>query len=86
MEISPWRDASRPLTILGIPALLLPIYFAWFRWPTLLTLAICTALILFFKGLSLFGVTLTVLTQRSLHLMRGNPVLGRPWWIRKFVE
>ncbi|GFN47256.1 MULTISPECIES: IcmT/TraK family protein [Candidatus Regiella] len=86
MDISPWRDASRPLTIFGIPALLLTLYFAWFRWPTLLTLTLCTALILFFKVLSIFGYTLTILTQRLLHLMRGNPVLGRPWWYRKFFE
>ncbi|AHK22101.1 conjugal transfer protein (plasmid) [Yersinia similis] len=86
MKVSLWRDASRPLTIYGIPALLLTIYFAWFRWPSLMTLYICTTIIIVFKILAYFGYTLTVLTQRVIHLMRGNPITGRPWWYRKFFE
>ncbi|ECE0486429.1 conjugal transfer protein [Salmonella enterica subsp. enterica] len=86
MNICPWRDASRPLEIFGIPVVLLPIYCLWFEWVSWTTLYICTALIIFFKILSLFGFTITVLWQRLIHLMRGTEISGRPWWYRKFFE
>lgn len=86
MNICAWRDASRRLEVFGIPVLLLPLYCAWFEWPHWLTLSICTALMVFFKLLAMFGFTLTVLWQRVLHTLRGNRLTGRPWWYRKFFE
>ncbi|WP_049034272.1 IcmT/TraK family protein [Klebsiella aerogenes] len=86
MNISPWRDASRRLEIFGIPALLLPLYFAWFHWPCLITIYLCTLLIGIFKVISLFGYTLTVLWFRIMHWLRGNHITGRPWWYRRFFE
>ena len=86
MQITPWRDAARRLEVFGIPVLLLPLYMAWFEWPSWLTFWMCTGLIVFFKVLSLSGFTLTVLWQRLLHLLRGQELTGRPWWYRKFFE
>ncbi|EGE4849369.1 conjugal transfer protein, partial [Salmonella enterica subsp. enterica serovar Muenchen] len=30
--------------------------------------------------------TVTVLSQRIFHLLRGRRLTGRPWWYRKFFE
>ena len=78
MNIAPWRDASRPLRLFGVPALLYGVYLLWFHWPSMDTLYACTALLLFFKVLDMLGYTLAVLAQRLVHLLRGNPVTGRP--------
>lgn len=86
MNICPWRDAGRRLEIGGIPVVLFVLYAAWFKWPETLTLYIVTGLILFFRVLSFFGFTLTILWQRLVRMVRGYRLTGRPWWYRKFFE
>lgn len=86
MSICPWRDAGRRLEILGVPVVLFTLYAAWFQWPETSTFYIVTAIILFFRLLSFFGFTITVLWQRAIHLLRGRRLTGRPWWYRKFFE
>lgn len=86
MNICPWRDAGRRLEVFGIPVMMFSLYFAWFQWPETMTLGIVTAVIAFFKIISLFGFTLTVLWQRLIYRLRGQRLSGRPWWYRKFYE
>lgn len=86
MNICPWRDAGRRLEVFGIPVMMFSLYFAWFQWPETMTLWIVTAIIAFFKVISLFGFTLTVLWQRLFYRLRGQRLSGRPWWYRKFYE
>ena len=47
---------------------------------------IITGIILFFRLLSFFGFTITVLWQRLVFRIRGQRLTGRPWWYRKFFE
>lgn len=86
MSICPWRDAGRRLEILGVPVVLFTLYAAWFQWPETSTFYIITGIILFFRLLSFFGFTITVLWQRAIHRLRGRRLTGRPWWYRKFFE
>ncbi|EME5107769.1 TPA: IcmT/TraK family protein [Enterobacter hormaechei] len=86
MKISPWRDAGRRLEIAGVPVVLFTLYAAWFQWPELTTIYIITGIILFFRILSFFGFTITILWQRLVRLLRGLQLTGRPWWYRKFFE
>lgn len=86
MKVCEWRDAARRLEILGIPVPLFALYAAWFRWPEQNTLYIVTVIILFFRVLSFFGFTITVLWQRLVFLLRGQRLTGRPWWYRKYFE
>ncbi len=86
MNICPWRDAGRRLEIMGIPAPMFTLYLAWFRWPETQTLYLVTALVVFFKVISLFGFTVTVLWQRLIFRLRGQRLTGRPWWYRKYFE
>lgn len=86
MKICEWRDAGRRLEIFGIPVLLFALYAAWFQWPETSTLYIITGIILFFRLLSFFGFTITVLWQRLVFHIRGQRLTGRPWWYRKFFE
>jgi intracellular multiplication protein IcmT len=86
MDISPWRDAGKRMTVFGIPAPLFTLYAAWFHWPSMDTLYLCTALLLFFKVLDLMGFSLKVMLQRIIHLLRGRHISGRPWWYRKRLE
>ncbi|EJG2190776.1 IcmT/TraK family protein [Enterobacter cloacae] len=86
MKTSQWRDAGRRLEIAGVPVVLFSLYAAWFQWPEATTFYIVTGIILFFRILSFFGFTITILWQRLLRLLRGLRLTGRPWWYRKFFE
>ncbi|WNI61138.1 IcmT/TraK family protein (plasmid) [Enterobacter asburiae] len=86
MKMSQWRDAGRRLEIAGVPVVLFSLYAAWFQWPETTTFYIVTSIILFFRILSFFGFTITILWQRLLRLLRGLRLTGRPWWYRKFFE
>lgn len=86
MKISRWRDAGRRLEFFGIPVMLFALYLLWFQWPEWNTFYAVTALIAFFKILSLSGFTITILWQRLLFLLRGRFLTGQPWWYRKFFE
>ena len=86
MSLCEWRDAGRRLEILGIPVALFALYFVWFQWPETSTLWAVTLLIIFFRILSFFGFTITVLWQRLVSLLRGRQLTGRPWWYRRFFE
>jgi intracellular multiplication protein IcmT len=86
VNINPWRDAGRRLEIFGIPVLLFALYALWFQWPEASTFYIITGIIAFFRLLSFFGFTITVLWQRLVFLLRGRLMTGRPWWYRKFFE
>lgn len=81
-----WRNASRPLNVYGIPAPLFFLYLVWFRFPSLNTIFVISAIIGGFRLLSLFGWTLKVLVTRLTYLMRGKRLSGRPWWYRRFTE
>jgi intracellular multiplication protein IcmT len=86
VKTSQWRDAGRRLEIAGVPVVLFSLYAAWFQWPETTTFYIVTGIILFFRILSFFGFTITILWQRLLRLLRGLRLTGRPWWYRKFFE
>ncbi|GFZ75010.1 MULTISPECIES: IcmT/TraK family protein [Pseudomonas syringae group] len=81
-----WRDASRLLNLYGIPAPLFLLYLAWFRFPSMVTIYVITAIIGGFRLLSFFGWTFKVLVMRLAYLMRGKRMSGRPWWYRRFTE
>jgi intracellular multiplication protein IcmT len=85
-DYSRWLDAGRPATILKIPVLVYMVFLLIFIWPGMNMFIFCFALLIFYKILSLFGLTLTILLQRILHRLRGNIITGRPWWYRKFFE
>lgn len=86
LSICRWRDPSRPLTVFGIPVLLLPLYLLWFEWMSWSTIYVVSGIIAFFKLLSLGGWTITILWQRLVTLLRGRALTGRPWWYRRFFE
>lgn len=86
MKICEWRNSGRRLEIFGIPVVLFALYFAWFQWPEASTFWGVTILIIFFRILSFFGFTITVLWQRLVSLLRGRQLTGRPWWYRRFFE
>lgn len=81
-----WRNASRLLNVYGIPAPLFLLYLGWFRFPSLNTIYVITAIIGGFRLLSFFGWTVKVLMVRVAYLMRGKRLSGRPWWYRRFTE
>lgn len=81
-----WRNAGKNLTIYGIPAPLFMIYLFWCRWPSMLTIYVCTGVLIFFVVLSHYGWTLPVLLQRITHRIRGKKLSGRPWWFRRFYD
>ncbi|MEB8059278.1 IcmT/TraK family protein [Pseudomonas fulva] len=81
-----WRNASRQMSIAGIPAPLFLLYLFWFRFPSWTTLYVVSAVIGGFRVLSMFGWTLNVLIARVIYLFRGNQLSGRPWWYRRFTE
>ncbi|MDY7563418.1 MULTISPECIES: IcmT/TraK family protein [unclassified Pseudomonas] len=81
-----WRNASRPLSVYGVPAPLFLLYLFWFRFPSLNTIYVITAIIGGFRVLSFFGWTLKVLVTRLVYLARGKQLSGRPWWYRRFTE
>jgi intracellular multiplication protein IcmT len=81
-----WRNASRRLNVYGVPAPLFLLYLFWFRFPTWETIYVISGIILFFRILSAFGWTLTVLNARLVYLLRGKRLSGRPWWYRRFTE
>lgn len=86
MKICEWRNSGRRLEIVGIPVVLFALYFAWFQWPETSTFWGVTILIIFFRILSFFGFTITVLWQRLVRFLRGRQLTGRPWWYRRFFE
>jgi len=80
---SKWRDASRELTLLGIPVIAyLPVFIFLFhiRW---WTFYLAIGVIAVFAILAKFGYTFKVLYRRFLHLLRGNRLIARPWWYRR---
>ncbi|ELS9890630.1 IcmT/TraK family protein [Salmonella enterica] len=85
-DYHPGRDASPPVRIVGVPALAWLVFALWFKWPSVKMFLFCTGLIIFYTVLAHFGFTVTVLSQRIFHLLRGKRLTGRPWWYRKFFE
>lgn len=81
-----WRNASRKLNVYGVPAPLFLLYLFWFRFPTWDTIYVISGILIFFRILSAFGWTLTVLNARLVYLLRGKLLSGRPWWYRRFTE
>ncbi|KPC45825.1 TraK protein [Pseudomonas amygdali pv. morsprunorum] len=63
-----WRNASRLLNLYGIPAPLFLLYLAWFRFPSMVTIYVITAIIGGFRLLSFFGWTFKVLVMRLAYL------------------
>ena len=80
------RESSRPLTIYGVPVGMFLIYLVWCKFPTFMTLWICTGVLTFFGVIAHFGWSWPVLLQRLLHMVRGSRKAGRPWWYRRFYE
>lgn len=80
-----WRDI-RPLDLFGIPAPLFLIYLFWCRWPSMMTIYLCTAVLAVFRLMSFFGWTVQMLSYRLFHLVRGNRLSGRLWWYRRLTE
>lgn len=87
-ELSPgfWRNASRLMSVYGIPAPLFLLYLFWFRFPSFMTIYVITGIIAGFRLLSFFGWTLQVLISRLIFMVRGKLLSGRPWWYRRFND
>lgn len=81
-----WRDAGRPISFMGVPAWLFLLYLFWFRFPSLDTLYIVTAVIAAFRLLKAFGWGAAELASRMGRLARGKNLSGRPWWYRRFTD
>ena len=81
-----WRDASRPVTLMGIPLPFTLIYLLWCPFPSVLTLELCSLVIAGFVVLDYFGWRLVVLLQRLVYRFHGPRAAGRPWWYRRFTE
>lgn len=81
-----WRNASLSLSVYGIPAPLFLLYMCWFRFPSMTTMYVVSAIIGGFRLLTAFGWTIQVLLTRVAYLARGNQTSGRPWWYRRFTE
>lgn len=81
-----WRESSRPLTVYGVPVGMFLIYLVWCKFPSFMTLWICTGVLTFFGVIAHFGWSWPVLLQRLLHMVRGSRKTGRPWWYRRFYE
>ncbi len=54
------------------------LYLAWFRFPSMVTIYVITAIIGGFRLLSFFGWTFKVLVMRLAYLMRGKRLSGGP--------
>lgn len=85
-QSSYWRNASRALNVYGIPAPLFLLYLAWFRFPSMITIYVVSAVVAGFRLLSFFGWTLKVLMARLAYMTGGRKLSGRPWWYRRFTE
>ena len=81
-----WRYATPPVTFFGIPLPFLLLYLVWFRWPSMKTLYICSAILGFFVALNFFGWSVRAICLRVISTFRGEIASGRPWWYRHFVE
>ena len=81
-----WRNASRHMSVFGIPAVLFLLYLFWFRFPSWTTIYVISTVIAAFKVLSMIGWTLNVLIARAIYLFRGTRLSGRPWWYRRFTD
>ncbi|EKS1073448.1 conjugal transfer protein [Cronobacter sakazakii] len=81
-----WRDAGRPLSVYGIPSWLFLLYLFWFRFPSMDTLYMVSALIVFFRLLQMFGWGATQLISRGVRMARGKSLSGRPWWYRRYID
>lgn len=81
-----WRNASRLMSVYGIPAPLFLLYLFWFRFPSFMTIYVVTGIIAVFRLLSFFGWTLQVLIARLIFMVRGSLLSGRPWWYRRFND
>ena len=81
-----WRYATPPVTFFGIPLPFLLLYLVWFRWPSMKTLYICSAILGFFVALNFFGWSVRAICLRVISTFRGKSASGRPWGYRHFVE
>ncbi|MDW3779669.1 conjugal transfer protein [Kluyvera cryocrescens] len=81
-----WRYATPAVGFFGIPLPFLMIYLVWFRWPSMLTLYICSGILLFFIALNFFGWNVRTILTRIISRFRGKVASGRPWWYRHFTE
>lgn len=81
-----WRDAGRQLSVYGVPGWLFLLYLVWFRFPSMNTLYVVSALIAFFRLLKVFGWGAGELAMRVARLARGKSLSGRPWWYRRFTD
>ena len=81
-----WRYATPPVTFFGIPLPFLLLYLVWFRWPSMKTLYICSAILGFFVALNFFGWSVRAICLRVISTFRGKIASSRPWWYRHFVE
>lgn len=90
-DYSPWLDAGRPVTVFGIPVALFLVFLFWMIFPSMPVFLLCIGLIILYRILSMFGVTLTFVLQRILHHLRGHHLRGhhlsgRPWWYRRYLN
>lgn len=81
-----WRDAGRSMNVYGVPGGLFLLYLFWFRFPSMDTLYVVTALIAAFRILQALGWSVNVLLARLVRLTRGKNLSGRPWWYRRFTD
>ena len=81
-----WRYATPPVGCFGIPLPFLLLYLFWFRWPSMNTFYVISAILGAFVALNYFGWSLRAICLRVISTFRGKHASGRPWWYRHFVE
>lgn len=81
-----WRNAGPKLSVYGVPAWLFLLYLFWFRFPSMNTIYIVTAVIAVFRLLQAFGWGAAELMTRMTRMARGKTLSGRPWWYRRFTD
>uniref|UniRef100_UPI000BB7F3DB conjugal transfer protein n=1 Tax=Enterobacter hormaechei TaxID=158836 RepID=UPI000BB7F3DB len=75
-----WRYATPPVTFFGIPLPFLLLYLVWFRWPSMKTLYICSAILGFFVALNFFGWSLRSICFRLISTFRAKIASVRTCW------
>ncbi|MGS6329161.1 conjugal transfer protein [Enterobacter hormaechei] len=81
-----WRYATPPVSFFGIPLPFLLLYLIWFRWPSMNTLYICSAIRGFFVALNFFAWSVRAIFLPVITTFRGKIGSGRRCWYRQFIE
>ncbi|WP_446471493.1 IcmT/TraK family protein [Xenorhabdus stockiae] len=83
MEINRWRNAGKPLKILGISWGWYLLILTWFIHMTTVHALLVIVWVGFLSFLHHRKLSLTILFGKAKGWLRGNHLTGRPWWMRR---